>query len=62
MLGAPILVLTLLYFILAEVEPVVKVAVINAPVEYAERLDEYNIMVYRCDWRSQQGPPSRGKW
>ena len=49
MLGAPILVLTLRYLILAEAEPVVKVAVINAPVEYAERLDEYNIMVYRYD-------------
>jgi ABC-2 type transport system permease protein len=49
MLGAPILVLTLLYFILAESEPVVKVAVINAPAEYAERLDDYNIMAFRYD-------------
>lgn len=47
MLGAPILVLTLLYFILAESEPIVKVAVINAPAEYEERLDDYNIMAFR---------------
>lgn len=47
MLGAPILVLTLLYFILGESEPIVKVAVINAPADYEERLDDYNVMAFR---------------
>lgn len=49
MLGAPILVLTLLYFILAESVPIVKVAVINAPADYEERLDNYNVMAFRYD-------------
>ncbi|MDD3654555.1 MAG: ABC transporter permease [Desulfotomaculaceae bacterium] len=47
MLAAPMLLLTLLFFILGEAEPTVKVAVINAPADYMEQLDDSNVIVAR---------------
>lgn len=61
MLGAPILVLTLLYFILAESQPIVKVAIINAPAEYVERLDDYNIMAFRYPPREARQSLEQGE-
>lgn len=45
---APMLVLTLLYFILDETENVHQVAVLNAPAAYVEKLDDYNIVPLYC--------------
>lgn len=44
MLVAPVFLLTLVYFILADTVPVVKVAVINAPVGYVDKLEENNLI------------------
>lgn len=43
MLIAPIFLLTLVYFILADTVPVVNVAVINAPAGFEDKLEEQNI-------------------
>ena len=52
---APILILTLLYFIFESPTTAVKVAVINAPQEYVNTLEDYNIIPIRCNegeaWR-----------
>ncbi|WP_041445114.1 ABC transporter permease [Syntrophobotulus glycolicus] len=49
MLAAPILLLSLVYLILGDSVPVVKVAVVNAPVELEESLEDLNIMPRRYD-------------
>jgi ABC-2 type transport system permease protein len=43
MLVAPIFLLTLVYFILADTVPVVNIAVVNAPAGFEDRLEEYNV-------------------
>ncbi|AFM00064.1 ABC-type multidrug transport system, permease component [Desulfitobacterium dehalogenans ATCC 51507] len=43
MLVAPVFLLTLVYFILADTVPVVNVAVINAPAGFEDRLEEQNV-------------------
>jgi len=43
MLVAPIFLLTLVYFILADSTPVIKVAVVNAPAGFEDRLEEQNV-------------------
>jgi ABC-2 type transport system permease protein len=47
MMFAPMLVLTLIYFILDETDHPVAVGVVNAPAEYAERLEDYNVTARR---------------
>ncbi|MDD4402507.1 MAG: ABC transporter permease [Desulfitobacteriaceae bacterium] len=49
MLFAPILLLTLVYFILGDTVPIVNVAIINAPAGFEDRLEELNIRSMRCD-------------
>lgn len=49
MLFAPLLILTLIYFLLNSSETNIKVAVINAPEQYVENLYEKNIETIRCD-------------
>lgn len=47
MLFAPILILTLIYFILDNSSNDIYVGVINAPADYVERLEDYNITAVR---------------
>lgn len=47
MLVAPLLLLTLVYFILGDTSPSANVAVVNAPVGFVDNLEKYNIMVVR---------------
>ncbi len=49
MMLAPLLLLTLVYFIFVDGSNQQNIAVINAPVSYVESLDDYNIIVMRCD-------------
>lgn len=49
MLVAPLFLLTLVYFILADTVPIVYVAVINAPAGYEDQLEEQNIRGIRYD-------------
>ncbi|MGI1659124.1 MAG: ABC transporter permease [Desulfitobacterium sp.] len=49
MLVAPIFLLTLVYFILADSVPNIKVAVVNAPVGFINRLEDFNIKALRYD-------------
>jgi ABC-2 type transport system permease protein len=49
MLVAPLFLLTLVYFILAETVPIVNVAVINAPAGFEDQLEEQNIRGIRYD-------------
>lgn len=47
MLVAPVFLLTLVYFILGDTVPLVKVAVINAPAGFEDKLEEQNIRSLR---------------
>jgi ABC-2 type transport system permease protein len=47
MLFAPILLLTLVYFILGDTVPVVNVAVVNAPAGFEDKLEEQNVRSMR---------------
>lgn len=47
MLVAPVFLLTLVYLILVDSIPAVKIAVINAPLEYVEKLEDNNIIALR---------------
>ncbi len=47
MLVAPLFLLTLVYFILGDTVPVVKVAIVNAPMGFEDRLEEQNIKSMR---------------
>jgi len=49
MLVAPVFLLTLVYFILADTVPIVKVAVVNAPAGFEDRLEEYNVRGIRYE-------------
>lgn len=49
MLFAPILLLTLVYFILGDTVPVVNVAIVNAPAGFEDKLEEQNIRSMRYD-------------
>jgi len=46
MLMAPMLVLTIIYFVLADTENEGKIAIINAPAEYVNSLKDYNIRTF----------------
>ena len=48
MLLAPILLITLVYFILQDSTPVLNIAVVNAPAELENQLEESNISTMRC--------------
>ena len=48
MLLAPILLITLVYFILRDSTPVLNIAVVNAPAELENQLEESNISTMRC--------------
>lgn len=47
MLAAPVFLLTLVYFILGDTVPLVKVAVINAPAGFEDKLEELNVRSLR---------------
>jgi ABC-2 type transport system permease protein len=47
MLGAPVFLLTLVYFILADTTPVINIAVINAPAGFEDKLEEQNVRSLR---------------
>jgi len=47
MLVAPLFLLTLVYLILADTVPIMKVAVINAPAGYLDELEENNVVALR---------------
>ena len=49
MLLAPLLVLSLMYLILDTDEPPIQLAVIQAPEDYIQRLDRYNVIPLRCE-------------
>lgn len=61
MLVAPILLLTLLFFILGESEPMVKVAVINAPAGYMDQLDDSNVIASRYSENQAKAALAQGE-
>ncbi|OPX86499.1 MAG: Inner membrane transport permease YbhS [Pelotomaculum sp. PtaB.Bin104] len=61
MLFAPILLLTLLYFILGESEPTVNVAVINAPAGFMDKLDDSNVIASRYSENQARDALARGE-
>lgn len=61
MLMAPLLVLTLLYFILEGSHNPSAIAVINAPLSYVERLEENNMVVVRCNQSAARAALERGE-
>jgi len=60
MLLAPLLVLTLTYFVFGDYISISNVALINAPTEYVEKLDDYNIKPIRCSAGEAQAALERG--
>lgn len=61
MLIAPTFLLTLVYLILADTVPILKVAVINAPEGYVDRLDDYNIIAVRYDENKARAALEQGE-
>jgi len=61
MLMAPLLVLTLLYFILEETNSEWRVAIISAPENYVNALADYNIITFYMDERDARIALERGE-
>ena len=61
MLMAPLLVLTLLYFILEETNSEWRVAIISAPENYVHALADYNIITFYMDERDARIALERGE-
>lgn len=61
MLMAPILVLTLIYFVLDETNSEGKVAIISAPDSYINALADYNIITFHYDERDARIALERGE-
>jgi ABC-2 type transport system permease protein len=61
MLIAPLLVLTIIYFVLADVNTEGRVAIINAPDSYINALSNYNIITFRYEERDAFIALERGK-
>ena len=61
MLAAPILVLTLIYFVLVETDTEGRVAVISAPDNYINALADFNIITFHYDERDARIALERGE-
>ena len=61
MLMAPVLVLTIIYFVLEETESEGRVAVISAPDSYVSALADYNIVTFQYDERDARIALERGE-